>query len=234
MATTVQSIVTQVRRHLRESAEVFWSDDELVDIVNRGIRDLFRAINDNYQNYFVTVDASSVTHPASSDELSGVPADVGIVRGIEPADLGTYNALFYKPKDYNHFDFQTARSQSQTMDPAQGATIWYAVMQAGAPVGAPTIKVAPQLSSAVTLRLTYVPALADVVLADNNPIPGESDQALINWTVAYARAKEKPDSLPDAGWLQLYATEKQSILISLTPRQTDEEDLAEAIFEDLW
>lgn len=234
MPTAISSIVTQARRHLQETTAKFWTDDELVAIINRGIRDLYRAINDNYQDYFVTVDESNVTLESGDLQLSGVPADVGIVRGIEPRDLDTYRAVFFRPKNYNHPDFQTARSQSQSSDPAQGVTIWWAVMGQGGPVAAPIIRTAPAISAQVPIRLTYVPLLTDVAAADNNPVPGESDQALINWCVAYAKAKETSTNLPDAGWLQLYATEKQSILVSLTPRQTDEEEFSEAVFEDLW
>ena len=91
-----------------------------------------------------------------------------------------------------------------------------------------------KLSAAVLLRLTYVPTLAAIVVGGNNPIPGESDNALIAWTTAYAMAKEADDATPDAGWLTIYGTEKTNILTSLTPRQTDDDDVAEAFFEDLW
>ena len=98
----------------------------------------------------------------------------------------------------------------------------------------PTIYVAPKLSAAVNLSMTYVPSLAVLTAISTNPVPGESDNAVIAWTVAYARAKERDDRAPDAGWLAIYGSEKQNILVSLSPRQTQEPVVATAMFEELW
>lgn len=233
MSTTIQTLVDISRRHLLEATAKFWTDAELVALANRGIRDLWRAIQDNYQDYFLTVDTTLVSMAASTGTLNGVPADVSIVRGIEARTLTAYPSLHFRPKNYTHADFQTARAQS-AIDPVNGGTIWYAPVGAGAPVGAPTIYVAPQVNSEVLLRFIYVPTFAEKAIGDTNPIPGESDQAIIAWIVAYARAKEREDRAPDEGWLGVYATEKKNILVALTPRQQDEEDVAEAFFEPYW
>ncbi|MET0742954.1 MAG: hypothetical protein ABWY78_06245 [Microvirga sp.] len=233
MATTIQTIVDIARRHVVESTASFWSDAELVALCNRGIRDLWRAINDNYQDYFFTNDESNVSMAASTGTLTGVPADCAIVRGIEPRVLGTYPDVIFKPLNYNHPEFSNART-TQAINPNSGGVIWYHLSGAGAPVAAPTIYVAPQLTSAVPLRLIYVPTLTEKVIANDNPIPGESDNALVCWTVAYMRAKEREDRSPDPEWLTLYGTEKTNILVSLTPRQHDEEEIVEAMFESYW
>ncbi len=233
MSTTIQTCVDIARRHLLEASASFWTDAELVALGNRGIRDLWRAINDNYQDYFLTIDATNVSQAASGSTLTGVPADVAIVRGIEPRTLSSYPNLHFRPKSYNHPDFQAARANAG-INPTDGGTIWYHIMGAGAPVAAPTIQVAPILTAAVPLRLTYVPTIAEKVIGDANPIPGESDNALVAWMVAYGRAKEREDRSPDPGWLAVYGTEKQNILVSLTPRQTDEEEVVEALFEMWW
>lgn len=233
MSTTIQTIVDIARRHLNEGSASFWSDAELVALWNRGARDLWRAINDNFQDYFLTVDATNVSAAASTEALAGVQTDVSIIRGIEPRVLSSYPNLHFRPKPYNHPDFQDARA-STAVDPTQGGTIWYEIMGAGAPVAAPSILIAPLLTTAVPLRLVYVPTLTEKVIGDPNPIPGESDNALVAWTVAYAFAKQREDQAPDPSWLAVYATEKTNILVSLTPRQTDEEDVAEALFEPWW
>jgi hypothetical protein len=235
MATTLQTIVDIARRHLNAPAatETFWTDAELVALTNRGIRDLWRAINDNFQDYFLTVDASNVSLAANGTSLTGVPAGVSIIRGIEARTLTSYPSLTFRPKAYDHADFQTARAQS-ALDPSQGGTIWWHASGAGGPVAAPTIRVAPTVSATVLLTLIYVPVLADLVIADTNPIPGESDNALVAWTVAYGRAKEREDRSPDPAWINVYGTEKQNILVGLTPRQTEEEETAEAFFEQYW
>lgn len=233
MATTIQTIVDIARRHLIEGSASFWTDNELVALGNRGIRDLWRAINDNYQDYFLTVDATNVSQAASTGTLTGVPSDVSIIRGIEPRTLSSYPTLHYRPKNYTHPDFMAARARSDT-DPANGGTIWWHAVGAGAPVAAPTIYVAPTLTTAVLLRLVYVPVLTEKIISDANPIPGESDNALIAWIVAYGRAKEREDRSPDPAWIAIYGQEKTNILVSLSPRQTDEEEVAEALFEQWW
>lgn len=236
-ATTIAAIIQRARYHLNEptedAANGFWLDAELAALIDMGARDLWRAINDNFQHYFVTIDTANVTQAAGASTLSGVPADVSIVRGIEPVDLNARPGLNYEAKDYNHVDFQRARALG-AQDPGQGCRVLYCITGAGSPVAAPTIQVAPLLSAVVALRLTYVPTLAIITKLGSNPIPGESDSALVAWCVAYAMAKQGEDKQPDPNWLTVYSTEKQNILTSLTPRQTDDEQLAEAFFEDLW
>lgn len=239
MATLLSSLETQARRHLIETTAKFWSSAELIDIANKGIKDLWGAIIDLFQEHYLTVDTTNVSISASTESMSGVPTDVFRVFLIEPKTLssaGSYRNLTFLPRDYNSPDFKNARRLGD-VDPTQENIIYYALSGAGAPVGAPTVYVAPTLSSAIAagqIRFAYNPVIAAKVAADDNPIPGESDNALIAWMVAYARAKEREDRSPDPNWLAVYATEKQNILTRLTPRQTQEPDVAEAIFGSLW
>lgn len=236
MATALSSLETQVRRHLNEATASFWSSAELIDLLNKGIKDLWRAILDLHQEHFFTRDATNVSlAAASATTLTGVPSDLFRVILIEPRDLSDTSSnvgLQFTPKDYNHPDFIAARSMS-AVSPSQ-REVFYAVSGAGSPVAAPTIYTAPKLDAAVNLTLVYIPSVADKVAANDNPIPGESDLALIAWTVAYARAKEREDRMPDAEWLSIYSTEKASILTALTPRSDQEPDVVEGLFEEYW
>jgi hypothetical protein len=235
VATQLSALETIVRRHLSEPTASHWESDELIDLMNLGFKDLWRSINDLHQEHFCTVDATNVSQAADGTSLTGVPADVARVHLIEPRDLsssGTSRNLSYRPLDYAHPMFQAARA-SEAVDPSS-CTIWYTLHGAGGPVAAPTIYVAPKVTSTVNLTLVYVPTLAAKTSANDNPIPGESDQAIVAWTVAHARAKERDDRAQDPSWLTIYATEKQNLLVSLTPRQTQEPQIVEALFEAWW
>jgi hypothetical protein len=236
MATTLQSIITDVRSLLiapisGDNADEFWTDAELLGHCNRGIKELWREINDLYQNYFLTVDKTNVYTVASSDLLAGVPSDVSIIRKIAPRDPTAYPYLRFEYKSYDHRDFIAAETQA-AVDQTQIRLIYFYISQAGAPVAAPEIHIAPLVSAAIPLTLAYVPTLATLTASDNNPIPGESDQALISWTLAWARAKEREDRSPDPNIIATYAAERQKILTALTPRQTQDEEVAEALFEE--
>lgn len=233
MATLISSLVSDARIELIETSESFWTDLELVAHCNRGIKDLKRAIDDNYQDYFLTVDRTNVSLAANSSSLTGIPSDVTIIRGIEPRVQSDFPGIIFRPKPYNHPLFQAARSVP-AQDPSFGLEIYYAVTDAGAPVGTPTIRIAPQVTSAIPLQLMYVPSLAAKTASDVNPIPGESDNALIAWIIAYALARENEEKTPDAGWLAIYKSEKDNLLGSLAPRQTDEEEVVDAMFESEW
>ncbi len=234
MATLLSSLETQSRRHLIETSASFWSSDELIDIMNKGIKDLWGAIIDLNQEHFLTVDTTNVSLAADTASLTGVPSDVFRVHLIEPSDttVSPGQRILFVPRDYNSNEFTNARSLT-AQDPNGGVRIYYTLTQAGAPVAAPTVLVAPQLTSALALRFVYVPILAAVTSGGNNPIPGEADNALIAWTVAYGRAKEREDRSPDPNWLAVYATEKRNLLVRLTPRQTQEPDVVEGVF-DVW
>ncbi len=235
--TSVANLLTAVRQHLVESSASFWTDQELTDHLNQGAHDLWRAIPDLYKDHFFTLDTTNVSYVANATTLTGVPTDVHRVTLIEPADLSTYPATTFTPMPYNHPDFSSARA-SVSISPNL-RTFYYWVTKEGPPVSAPTIYVAPATDTTFSLAFAYVPTLKTMIYTGSpsssqiatNPVPGESDQAVIAYAVAFARAKEKPDRLPDAGWLQIYGTEKQSILTALTPRQTQEPEVVEALFE---
>lgn len=235
MATLLSALETQARRHLLEPTAGFWSSAELIDIMNQGIKDLWGAAIDLHQEHWFTNDATNVTLAADTATLSGVPTDVFRVLLIEPRVVTsgtTGRDTHFVSKDYNSREFIAARSISaQDANVSGGGIVYYAVTQAGAPVGAPTIYVAPQLTAALNLRLVYIPIQAAVAASGNNPIPGESDNALIAWTIAYARAKEREDRSPDPNWLAVYGTEKQNIMVRLAPRDESDPIYVESMFD---
>lgn len=235
MATLLSAIETQARRHLNETTAAFWTSAELIDIANRGIKDLWRDIVDLKAEHFLTVDNTNVSLAADTSTLTGVPAGVHKVYLIEPRDLSsgsTNEGLVFEPLDYNHKRFQMARSAA-AISPSND-TIYYAITGQGAPVAAPDIRVAPQVTSAVNLSFAYVPVQADLTSSGNVPIPGEADNALIAWTVAFARAKEREDVSPDPNWIAIYANEKQHLLQSLGLRQYQENTYVDAMFQEFW
>jgi hypothetical protein len=237
MATLLSALETQVRRHLMETTAGFWTSSELIDIMNQGIKDLWGAAIDLHQEHWFTNDATNVSMAADTATLSGVPTDVFRVLLIEPRVVTsgtTGRDIHFVAKDYNSRQAIIARSMSAIdANVLGGGIIYYSTTQAGAPVGAPTIYVAPQVTAALSLRLVYIPIQAAVASSGNNPIPGESDNALIAWTVAYARSKERDDRSPDPNWLAVYGTEKQNILTRLTPRDESEPEIVEGMFEGI-
>ncbi len=235
MATLLSTIITNARVKLLETSAVFWTDAELLVDAIDGVRDLWKAVLALDEGHFFTQDVTNVSLAASTSTLTGVPADLFRVELIEPRDLTSTAAvqdLTFEPRALNHPDFSGARSLG-SVDP-NGRIIYFAVLGAGSPIAAPTIEIAPKISAAVNLRLTYTAGLAALTASSNNPIPGESDHALMAWIIAHARAKERDDRSPDPEWLAMYAADKAHILGALTPRQTQEPEVAEAFFEAYW
>lgn len=236
MASTLASIETLVRATpLIEPVARYWSSAELIAIINLGIKDLWRDVVDLKQEHFLTIDNTNVTLQANTPTLSGVPNDVHKVYMIEPRDLtenGSNNGLIFTPLDYNHLDFKSARG-SANVD-SSGNQIYYAVHKQGAPVAAPEIRIAPKVNSAVDISFCYVPTLATLPAEGAVPIPGEADNALVAWTVAFARAKESASRAPDPAWLAIYASEKQHLLQSLGLRNYQENMYVDAVFQGYW
>lgn len=234
MPTLLSTLRDQVRTEINEPTASFWTDAELLVYLIEGCKDLWRAAKDVLGDHFFTV-SEAVTMDASTATLANVPADVAEVRLIEPRDLSSFPGLVFKPKPYNDPEFANAR-QNSAIDPRSTGLIYYAITGAGGPVGAPTIYVAPLISSQLAIRLMYVPNLGTLTAASNNPIPGESDLALKAWCKAYALGRQLPDGTiqPDAAWMTIYTDQRDRILTSITPRQTQEVQVAEALFEALW
>lgn len=213
-----------------------WVDAELLEIGIRGVKDMWRAILDLHQGHFSTIDETNVSLAASTSTLTGVPADTFRILLIEPRDTtesGSSRDIVFVPRKYNSPEFIAARTLDN-VDPSNGNIIFYDVMNVGTPVATPSVVVAPKLTSAMNLRFVYAPTLTAITATtDNNPIPGESDHGIIAWIVAFAAAKES-GRVPDANWLAVYATEKQSLLTGLTPRQEQEPKYVEGMFEGDW
>lgn len=230
----VSAIITAVRYKLLETTASFWSDAELIVHINACLRDLWRAMSDDQQDYFFTVTpdsgVGSVTMEANTGTLTGVPAGVAKVLGIEPVSQSTYPNMNFFPKRFTHPDMIAARNIPAD-DPGSVGKVFYAVTGAGGPIAAPTIYIGPKVTSQVYVRLVYVPILSVVSSSDANPIPGESDDGIIAYTIAHALSKEREDRTPDPNWLAKYATEKTNILTFATPRQDDEPDVAEGVHD---
>lgn len=235
MATLMSTLVSRARLTLLEPAEVtdgFWTDAELLAHGNAGVKNLWQAIIDLYQDHFATDDITTMSLAASTQAMVGVPADLFRILIIQPRTLGQSSSnqgLIFKPRTLTHPDFVQAQA-CRAVSPVN-TVIYYAVVNAGAPVAAPSIKIAPLVTSAVLLNVKYVPTLADVTLVQNNPIPGESDKAITEYIIAFARAKEREDRSPDPEHVAIYATEKRALLTALTPRSDQEPDVVMGFWE---
>jgi hypothetical protein len=218
-----------------ETSANYWSSPELLGISYAGARDLWRDTVDLKQEYYLKINDGDVFLGASATQLSGVPADVHKVYLIEPrdtSDSSSNSGVIFKPLDYNHVYFRSARARAAT-DPSN-EVLYYAITGQGAPVSAPVIHVAPKITSAMNVTFSYVPTLGDLTASSVVPIPGEADNALVAWTVAFALAKEREDKSPDPNWLSIFATEKQHLLQSLGLRQLQEPEFVEAVFSEYW
>lgn len=235
MATLLSAIETKIRRRLLapSATDLFWSSDDIIAVINDGIKDLHAAICQLNQAHFRTIDVTNVTQGSGNTTLSGVPTDVLVVHRIRPRVLSARPNLRYVKRSYTHPDFEGALAAG-TVSADSGGVIYYDVQDAGAPVAAPTILVAPVLNSTVDLALIYAMTIAEVTSAQNNPIPGNSDDALIAWAMAHLLPGESENKEPDSGWLKKYATEKTKVLVNLQPRDDSEPRVVDAVFEDEW
>ncbi len=233
-ATTVASLITQVRDQLVEPTPLFWSDAELARLMNRGKNDLWRAILDLHQDHYFQINEADVVLRANKTEISGIPSDCFRIQLIEPLNTTTTGVgrfVMFIPRKFKDPEFVAARAQGVQSVGNGTCIVYYQIVGEGAPNAAPTIVIAPPLDADLRVRLVFNPALPAIDETSVNPVPGESDHALVCWTIAYARAKETDTRTPDAGWLMNYATEKANILLSLTPREEQENDVIDDVFQ---
>lgn len=236
MATKIYTIERLARQRLEEPTPRFWSSDELTTIIIAGIKDLWRDVVNLKQEHFLTVNESDVTLAASTSTLTGVPSDVHKVYLIEPINGGDEDDNFnleFEPLDYNDREFRVARNLDAVQP--KDTVIYYSVSSAGSPVGAPTIHIAPQVDAEVALRFCYIPTISSSLASSSDvPIPGDCDNALVAWCVAYARAKERDDRAPDPAWLATYKGEKDRLVNSLGNRNLQEPVVVDPLFKAHW
>lgn len=232
MATLISALITNARLPLLEGTASFWTDAELLTHANEAIKDLWASIIDLYQDHFVTQDVTHCALAANATTVTGVPADVFRVVMLQPRVLGQSSStqgLVFKPSTL--LDPRFVQAQAQPAITPRADIVYYCVLNAGAPVAAPAIITAPALSAAVNLTLWYIPTIAAKIASDANPIPGESDKAVQEYIIAFARAKEREDRSPDPEHLSIYATEKRKMLTALTPRSVQEPQVVDAMWE---
>lgn len=235
--TKLIDLVRQVRQNLNEAQPRFWSDTEIFEKLVAGAKFLWKKIVDLDMGHFDVIDVTNVSLSASTSTLSGVPADCFRVKLIEPRDTssaaGSAGSTIFLPKKYNSREMVEARTWT-SQDVTSPTVIYYDLMMEGTPIAAPTVQVAPQISSPLTLRFVYQKAFPIVSDDLTNPIPGESDMALVAYATAFARAKLPAVGMPDPGWLEVFKAESQALITALTPRQIQEPEVAEGMFEDRW
>lgn len=257
--TSYRELIQDVRENLREPQPRFWSDDALLKHLRAGTRDLWRAIIDLHAGHFSVIDNTSMYIPAANptagnppivgvssitqsndpnaNYIIGVPPNLFRVLMIEPRDLqqsSETRGVTFQPRKYNTMEFQGARGLD-AKDPGTYPLVFYDIVFQGPPINAPGIVFAPQLLTQLALNVWYIPTLPKLSFNSINPIPGESDLALVSWATAYALAKEPVTGTgvgtPDPGWMSVYATEKQHLMTALTPRQEQEPEIVEGIFD---
>lgn len=247
MPTTLGAIVSRTRTQILAplvqsgaiSPDKFWEDDELLAHVVAGAKDLWRALVDLYQDHFVRIN-TAVVLPAAADQLTGVPADLFRILHLTPLNASTDGSScpirFRKAGGgLTGIDFTAAMTRPAIDAIGTGGLVYYALVNAGSPVMKPEVQTAPRVTAQVACRLVYVPTLpATLTLESINPIPGESDHALMAFCAAYALGKQNPDGTltPDPTWLQVYATEKASITIVIEPRDASSPSIVRGVFDD--
>lgn len=230
MATALSTIIADARLVLLEATARFWTDAELLSIAIDGVKDLWKKVIDLEKDHFVTIDETNLNIVASTVAIAGVPTDCFRIRVLRPRTLNSDNpGLIFKPRELTHPDFVQAEASAAVE--ARNRVVFYALINAGAPVGAPAIHIAPTLSTAVLLTCKYIPTIGTLTAGSNNPIPGESDKALKHYIIAFARAKERPARDPDPEHISIYATEARNLLTALTPRSEQEPETVVGMWE---
>lgn len=231
MATTLSTLISRARDFLVATGDTYWSDAELLAHAQAAIEDLWKAVLAAGQKHIITSTASTLSANVLSTDL---PLDFGRMWGVEVTNPTTNVNVIFTKKSYFSAEFQAARF-ADAVEPRH-QTILYDLMNQGGPTDTTaTLKTAPKVSSDMAITIWYTPTISALTTASTNPIPGHSDNAVVAWIVAFARAKEREDRAPDSEWVTIYSTEKTNLTNTvLEPRDAEAQEHVEGLFESYW
>lgn len=192
---TLTSLITQVRSNVDEAAARYWSDAEITQWLNDGVKDIGRR-TEAIQSFStsISVVAGTATY--------NLPADLIRLHRIEFDPTGSTQIYPVKITTFEEIDSVWGINQASQASYPSYAVIW------GYPGGAATltIQLFPVPSQPGNLKLYYyrVPVLM-VNGSDTPEIPGGWDDILVHYAEYRAKRKAKDPTWQEAK--QLYEEE---------------------------
>lgn len=148
MPVTLQDVITRVRSNLEESVAKFFSNDELANWVNDGLRDVARR-----SEALHTVAASITVSAGASLISSGLPTDIVRINRVEFVDGSGTQTFPLVAASYAELDqYWGLQPNQQSGNPVYYSTIGF---PGGSGNSAFKIKIYPAPSAAGTLTIYY-------------------------------------------------------------------------------
>jgi hypothetical protein len=204
---TLSSLKTAVRNSLDEPVAAFWSDDQMVEAINRAKDRVWMEVKRLKDDYLLssprstdgTMSILGASYAATNFRLVAgtteyyLPFDVAEVKLIEVITSS------YEWVRFSHRDLNDMRGLRETTENQSPGTVYFDL------VAERTLVIAPPLDTSLDLRLWYVPILADLSADDDQlEMPHPLYMAVEHWAVAHLQVMDRDET--SAVWEQKGAT----------------------------
>lgn len=179
-APSLQNLLTNVRNNLNQPnpLNTFWTDAELSEYINEGIRIYFQEVFQNNEGHFTAVTDLDIT---ANTETIALPSDFFAIRTVYKKVSNGYEALAYRNTVQESYSTQGGTSSNSYMP--------YYYFRGNSLVLRPT----PNFSETAGIRIEYIQLPAtlidggDVMTAQISPL---FKQVIESYAVYRAKQKE--------------------------------------------
>jgi hypothetical protein len=225
--TPTQQLITSIQTRLGGSANALTSD-QFLDFVNEAKDEFWSVLVTCANDYFVQNTTTTVSQSNTFAALNTttreytLPSDYLCARFIEVLSPSGYENTRFVFRDLSHPEFQAQRRDSTASGNSSGALrdVYYYTI-----VGKNTFMLAAYPEVAFTLKIWYVRAIADLVLAgtfDETVLP--FPKKIVDYAVSRIRFVKDPGEW--AAWKQAWKDDVVTLLEAATPRSSTDAQFA--------
>jgi hypothetical protein len=225
MAVNLKSMLMRARLKLKDIAIRKFSEPDLIAAANEGKNELVKIIRQAREDFFLSSTTSTITvaTPPNPSEIT-LPDDFMELKEIMVTSSG-FEDLAFVYKDFADPEFRQALIDGGSFSSGQGS-FYYDI------VAEKTLRMAPGTDLALSVKIQYIPAIADMELPTDYPagLPTEHSDFIVTWMICEGMRSVQDDRL--GSYEAKLGYQRDSVIASVNQRQVREPQFVKGFMQE--